>query len=85
MQNGWATGSNELPPLSEFIVTEKVYIKPELRKVNFYEWEGWDALVYDVDTAAKRYLVQRARPIDVEVVLDRDMVADGWEIVWEAR
>lgn len=84
-QSGWPAGSNDLAPLSEFVVTEKVFVKPVLRKVNFYEWDGWDSLVYELDDVAKRYLVQRAKPTDVEVVLDQDMIDRGFEIVWEAQ
>lgn len=84
-QIGWPAGSNELAKLSEFTVVAKVIVKPSLRKVNFYWWSGWDPLTYSVDDVAKRYLVRRPKPTDVEVVLDRDMIEKGYEIVWEAQ
>jgi hypothetical protein len=81
---GFPVESNCLAQLSEFVVTAKVFAKRRLRRVNFYDWTGWDPLNYKRDDAAKRYLVRRAKPIDVEVVLDQRMIEKGYEIVWEA-
>jgi hypothetical protein len=71
--------------LSEFIVTATFFVKPGLRKVNFYQWAGWDPLNYIIDDVTKQYIVQRAQPTDVEVVLDQHLIEQGYEIVWETQ
>lgn len=56
-----------------------------LRKINFYRWIGGDPPIYRVDDVTKRFIVKRARPTDVEVVLDQYLIERGYEIVWEAQ
>jgi hypothetical protein len=81
----WPVGPNMLALLSEFIVTAKVFVKPGLRKVNFYRWAGWDPLNYRIDGLTKQYIVKRAQPTDVEVVLDQHLIEQGYRIVWETQ
>lgn len=81
------TGSFEMAPLSEFVVTER---KPQLPKIYFYDW--LDAQPTYVGCHYKKYLqydnngnciergileVYATKPTDVEVEME------DYDIVWD--
>lgn len=51
------------------------------------QWEGWFVEAnmpnYTLDAAGRRIVVHRAEPIDFEITLPPNDVANGWRIVWK--
>lgn len=74
-------GGNELPPLSEFTVTVKSFVKPKKEKVAWHEWyrnAGWPD--YEVMNGYQIVFSTEKEPNDVEVELPPNN--PPYEIVW---